>query len=103
MTKRIGAFPTRMFPAEKPGEWEATKIRQRHLPTLANGASNGSHPPPGADVDMPDAQDADGSTVKSKAPAVQPLEESSGSDPTYEDPTSEEGAIYPLRAGRIEN
>ena len=93
-----------MFPAEKPGEWEATKIRQRPAPPLANGPSNDSHPAPSIDVDMPDAQDADASTLKSEAPAVQPLEDSASSDPTYEeDATSEEGAVYPLRGGRIEN
>jgi actin-related protein 9 len=93
-----------MFPAEKQGEWEATKIRQRPAPTIANGAANGSHPQPSNDVDMPDAPEADSSVVKTEAPAVQPLEDSSASDPIYEeDPTSEEGAVYPLRGGRIEN
>lgn len=93
-----------MFPAEKQGEWEATKIRIRPPPTLTNGASNGSHPQPSTDIDMPDAHDADSSTVKTEAPAVQPPEDSLASDPTYEeDPTSEEGAVFPLRCGRIEN
>jgi actin-related protein 9 len=93
-----------MFPAEKAGEWEATKIRPRPAPTWTNGASNGGHAPPSTHVDMADAQDADASTLKSEAPAVQPLEDSSSSDLTYEDdPTSEEGAVYPLSGGRIEN
>ena len=93
-----------MFPAEKPGEWEAIKIRQRPAPSLTNGASNGGHTEPSPDIDMPDAHDADSSAIKTEAPAVQPLEDSLASDPTYEeDPISEEGAVYPLRGGRIEN
>jgi actin-related protein 9 len=93
-----------MFPAEKQGEWEATKIRKRLTPTSTNSASNGSHPQPNTDIDMLDANDTDSSAVKTEAPAVQPLEDTSGSDSTYEeDPTSDEGAIYPLRGGRIEN
>src|SRR5438045_3455966 len=98
-----------MFPAEKQGEWEATKIRERPAPPLTNGTANGtangtsndSRPQPSTDIDMPDAHDAHdagSSVVKSEAPAVQPLDESLSSDPTYEeDPTSEEGAVYPLR------
>jgi actin-related protein 9 len=93
-----------MFPAEKQGEWEATKIRKRLTSTSTNSASNGSHPQPNTDIDMLDANDTDSSAVKTEAPAVQPLEDTSGSDSTYEeDPTSDEGAIYPLRGGRIEN
>ena len=94
-----------MFPAEKQGEWEATKIRKRPAPPLTNGASNGGHPEPSIDIDMPDAQEADSSAaVKTEALAVQPLEDSLAGDATYEeDPVSEEGAVYPLRGGRIEN
>ena len=93
-----------MFPAEKPGEWEATKIRQKPAPSITNGASNGSHPQPSNDVEMPDALDTDSSAIKTEAPAVQPLEDHSTNEPSYEeDPTSEEGAVYPLRGGRIEN
>ena len=93
-----------MFPAEKQGEWEATKIRKRPAPHLTNGASNGGHPEPSIDIEMPDTHEADSSAVKTEAPAVQPLEDSLASDATYEeDPVSEEGAVYPLRGGRIEN
>jgi actin-related protein 9 len=97
-------FPTRMFPAEKPGEWEATKIRQKPAPSFTNGASNGSHPQPSNDVEMPDAVAIESSAIKTEAPAVQPLEDRSTNEPSYEeDPTSEEGAVYPLRGGHIEN
>lgn len=93
-----------MFPAEKAGEWEATKIRQRGGPASVNGTANGSHPEPTTDIDMPDAHSADVSLVKTEAPAVQAVDDPSGSEPTYEeDATSEEGAVCPLRGGRIEN
>ena len=92
-----------MFPASKEGEWEPTKIREKP-PSATNGASNVDRPPPTADVEMQDAPNGDAAVVKSEAPAVQPPEEATTIEPTYEeDPHSVESAVYPLRGGRIEN
>lgn len=91
-----------MFPADKHGEWEPTKIRPQPAPVITNGASNDTNSLP--DVEMQDASGADSSVVKTDAPAVQPPDESLPTDPTYEeDLESAEGAVYPLRSGRIEN
>ncbi len=93
-----------MFPASKEGEWEPTKIREKPPSSITKGASNGDHQPAAADVEMQDAPNGDISTVKTEAPAVQPPEEAITTEPTYEeDPHSIEGAVYPLRGGRIEN
>jgi actin-related protein 9 len=93
-----------MFPGEKPGEWEPTKIR----PTMTTAASsmtdgatvNGTHPP---DTDMTDALKPE---PTSEAEADQKAEETADAKEvtTYEEvPTSDEGAVYPLINGRVEN
>ena len=82
-----------MFPAEKKGEWEPTRIRERKTidtskKTEASGNSDG-------DITMGEANGTtDGQTAA----------DDQDDDPKFEeDPTSEEGAIYPLRDGRIVN
>lgn len=74
-----------MFPAEKKGEWEPMKVRERKVtkPSTSNGASaNGD-----GDVTMDDGQ-----------AGTEPQEE----EVLYEeDPSNEEGAVYPLNNGRI--
>ena len=93
-----------MFPAEKEGEWEPTKIREKVTSLLTNGAPNGNHPQSIPDVEMQDEPEASPQTAISDAPAVQPPLETSTITPTYEeDPTSLEGAVYPLQQGRIEH
>jgi actin-related protein 9 len=108
-----------MFPGPNPGEWEPTRIRSAANMTngtavngtavngttvngtTVNGTTvNGTNPP---EVDM------------SEAPKVTPVSEAQGDedaeDPaaadaamTYEeDPTSTEGAVYPLKGGHIED
>ncbi|OXV11498.1 hypothetical protein Egran_00744 [Elaphomyces granulatus] len=104
-------FPTRMFPAEKKGEFEPYKVRERRREAHStNGA--------GIDVDMRDASaPADKgetkvalqSTPKLKAAdgvAVTNKEQNSKSplpeEVVYEeDIVSMEGAIYPMQNGRI--
>ncbi len=97
-----------MFPGAKPGEWESTKIRSAPPAALSmtsgaavHGATvNGTNPP---EVDMRDALKP---APMSEAQGQDNVEESSNADAvaTYEeDPTSSEGAVYPLRNGQIEN
>ena len=74
---------TRMFPAETEDEWEPFKVREK--PRTKPRESNGT-----ADVSLnePDGQDL--SIVEDEI--------------IYEeDPTSEEGAVYPIRDGRVVN
>ena len=80
-----------MFPAEKKGEWEATRIRERKATHTPNKPEANGH----ADVDITMGE-ANG-TVDGQTAA-----EDQEDDPKFEeDPTSEEGAVYPLRDGRI--
>ncbi|ERF71997.1 hypothetical protein EPUS_09363 [Endocarpon pusillum Z07020] len=96
-------FPTRMFPGTSPGEWEPTKIRSAaaSAPSMTNGTTvNGADPP---EVDMSDAPKPE---PTSEAQVVENLQEPDSTDAavTYEeDPTSTEGAVYPLKDGHIEN
>ncbi|KAJ5600811.1 hypothetical protein N7450_001878 [Penicillium hetheringtonii] len=99
-------FPTRMFPAEKPGEYEPHRIRK--VTTKVPAPSTTSNEPPKEDVEMKDAangataegnpagQDASGNTEKTEEETV---------EETYyeEDVFSEEGAVYPIQDGRIVN
>ena len=82
-----------MFPAEKPGEFEPVKVREkRTIKSLSanNATSNGA-----AEVLMIDAD------KEAKNGDHQPEEEE---DIIYEeDPTSDEGAVQPLMEGRIVN
>lgn len=80
-----------MFPAEKKGEWEATRIRERK-PTNTSSKSEANGHTDG-DITMGEAS----GSVDGQAAA-----EDQDDDPKFEeDPTSEEGAVYPLRNGRI--
>ena len=79
-----------MFPAEKKGEWEATRIRERKSTNTSKTEPNGHTD---GDITMAEA----GATVDGQG-AVEDQDD----DPKFEeDPTSEEGAVYPLRDGRI--
>ena len=82
-----------MFPAEKKGEWEATRIRERKATNTSHKTETNGHVD--GDVTM---GEANGSTDGQAAA------EDQEDDPKFEeDPTSEEGAVYPLRNGRIED
>jgi actin-related protein 9 len=91
-----------MFPAEKEGEWEPHKICSKTVTSVAKGniAANGAHAP---DTEMKDVSNTNGDTsLSTDPPAVQPPEDSSTA--VYEDDLlSTEGAVYPIREGRIEN
>ncbi|KAL8671771.1 MAG: hypothetical protein Q9168_003742 [Polycauliona sp. 1 TL-2023] len=78
---------TRMFPAEKKGEWEPLKVHERKITKHKQDAA-----PEPADGDT-----AMGGTDGETDPIV--VEE----EDTYfeEDPTTEEGAVYPIREGRV--
>ena len=80
-----------MFPAEKKGEWEATRIRERKPTNTSNKTEPNGH--------------ADGDITMGEATGTtdpQAAAEEQDDDPKFEeDPTSEEGAVYPLRDGRI--
>ena len=80
-----------MFPAEKKGEWEATRIRERKVTNTGNKPEANGHAD--GDITMGEANGAmDGHAGT----------EDREDDPKFEeDPTSEEGAVYPLRNGRI--
>ena len=80
-----------MFPAERKGEWEATKIRERKITKPSNTTESNGHAD--GDVTMGETN----GTVDGQGAA-----EDQEDDPKFEeDPTSEEGAVYPLRDGRI--
>ena len=80
--------PTRMFPAETKGEWEPMKVRERRAtkPPIHHGVNCASGHADG-DVKMEDVNGA--------------IEEQEDETHFEEDPTSEEGAVYPLQNGRI--
>ena len=93
-----------MFLGLKPGEWEPTKIRSAAAPT-ATSMTNGntvdrSHQP---DTEMTDTPKIEST---SEPQADQKQEETANLDTVAiyeEDSTSEEGAVYPLKDGQIEN
>ena len=80
-------IPTRMFPAEKEGEWEPFKIREKR------GAKS--------------RESIDGTNLANGDVAMGEIDGSVNGDHADEeifyedDPTSEEGAVYPLRDGRV--
>ncbi|KAJ5152776.1 uncharacterized protein N7482_009254 [Penicillium canariense] len=111
-------FPTRMFPAEKKGEYEPYRIREKRQELkVSNGNSASKDMPPMEDVEMKDAQSSaqDGTgNVESTEKAGRPEgENAEGADKTEEstrtveeifyeeDVTSDEGAVYPIQNGRI--
>lgn len=97
-----------MFPGPKPGEWEPSKVRSTApvsssttSGTAVNGTQvNGSHAP---EVEMIDAPKPGPTT---EAQHDENVEETAPADTTVtyeEDPTSAEGAVYPLKDGQIDN
>lgn len=93
-----------MFPGPKPGEWEPSKIRNAAAPA-PKGLSNGNI------VDgtkQPDVEMTDVPTIEStlESQTDQKHEETANGETMIiyeEDPTSKEGAIYPLKDGQIDN
>jgi len=93
-----------MFPAEKEGEWEPTKIRSVATSSPPKHPDSNQDANQTADVEMKDEAETADAGVAADAPATQPPEETSAQEPTYEeDPHSVEGAVYPVRGGRVEN
>ncbi|PWY85031.1 chromatin remodeling complex subunit [Aspergillus heteromorphus CBS 117.55] len=110
-------FPTRMFPAEKKGEYEPYRIRERRQEVQV---SNGIDAPKD-DVDMKDPESAPQEAVKPETTEKPEGSEQAGdaqkpdgqetngeaqqhttTEIFYEeDVTSDEGAVYPLQDGRI--
>lgn len=83
-----------MFPAEKKGEWEPLKIRERKI--LRQSATN-EH----ADAKNGDAKlDNPNGAADRPEPRIEDPEEEVLFE---EDPTTEEGAVFPLQAGRVVN
>ena len=82
-----------MFPAEKKGEWEPLKVRERKIPrshTLneADGHTKG-------DVPMGEAKEE-------RAETEDKAEIADEEETVYEeDPTTEEGAVWPIQDGRV--
>ncbi|KAJ5774872.1 hypothetical protein N7457_009768 [Penicillium paradoxum] len=99
-------FPTRMFPAEKKGEYEPYRVHERRQVVKVNNGTEAPKP----DVEMKDAEpvaaDSAPATEDTTKPDGNP-EENGESAKTIEevfyeeDPTSDEGAIYPIENGRI--
>ncbi|KAJ5377975.1 uncharacterized protein N7496_005384 [Penicillium cataractarum] len=106
-------FPTRMFPAQKKGEFEPYRVRERRQPVASsNGNGAPKNEPPKTDVEMKDAESTgqDGADKTEPAEnAEKPAEENTeGAEKTEvqetfyeEDVTSDEGAVYPIVGGRI--
>ncbi|KAI4213178.1 MAG: hypothetical protein LQ351_004124 [Letrouitia transgressa] len=76
-------IPSRMFPAEEKGKWEPHLIRERPMPKAKVANEDAS------------MTDGDGPAIEDEVENVE--------DALYEDLLSDEGAIYPIRAGRIVN
>ncbi|KAJ5930928.1 hypothetical protein N7466_006421 [Penicillium verhagenii] len=90
-------FPTRMFPGEKKGEFEPYKVRERKREVKV---SNDANAPKAPEVELKNGEDA----------AAAPQNGSNGTEEAEkpveqiyfeEDVSSEEGAVYPIRDGRI--
>ena len=88
-----------MFSAEKPGEFEPMKVRERR--TTKPAQTNGADAPDPSNTLMPDAAP---SAERQEATAQQEAQGEQEDQIQYEeDPTSEEGAIHPIIEGRIAN
>lgn len=84
---------SRMFPAEKKDEWEPLKVREKRV--VRQPIDHEANHSNGGDATMKDATGNDNIDLK-----LDDLEE----ETLYEeDPTSEEGALYPLQSGRVTN
>ncbi|KAJ5131126.1 uncharacterized protein N7515_007165 [Penicillium bovifimosum] len=101
-------FPTRMFPAEKKGEYEPYRVREKRREVKV---SNGTEAPK-PDVEMKDAEPAAVEGAPAAEGPVKPEDgtQENGNEETTktieevyyeEDPASDEGAIYPIENGRI--
>ncbi|KAL8748955.1 MAG: hypothetical protein Q9184_007011, partial [Pyrenodesmia sp. 2 TL-2023] len=80
---------TRMFPAEKKGEWEPLKVRERKVTKRRH--------------DVP-PEPVDGDTAMANGDGVaKNVENEIKEEESYfeEDTTTEEGAVYPIRQGRV--
>lgn len=78
-----------MFPAEKKGEWEPVKVREKKVRKVSG--ADGANSKPDGDVTMTDAD------------AETKLEDMEEETVYEEDLTTEEGAVYPLQDGRVVN
>ncbi|KAL3479669.1 actin-domain-containing protein [Aspergillus californicus] len=105
-------FPTRMFPAEKQGEYEPYRIRERRqelkagngfnapkedveMKEAAQGTENADAPKTeNAEQTKPETENADGEAKEGEGQKIEEI--------FYEeDVASDEGAIYPMENGRI--
>ena len=83
-----------MFPAEKKGEWEPLKVRERKIVKLADAE------------EITDTKNGDTKTGDASGPGDKPVPRTGDAEEEVlyeEDPTTEEGAVFPLQAGRIVN
>ncbi|KAG0158683.1 hypothetical protein PDIDSM_6202 [Penicillium digitatum] len=94
-------FPTRMFPAEKKGEYEPHRVHERRQEVKANNGTDA----PKRDVEMKDAEPAASTetTVKTDENTQDDGEPTKTIEEVFyeEDLASDEGAIYPIENGRI--
>ncbi|KAK2760026.1 Actin-like protein arp9 (SWI/SNF complex component arp9) [Arachnomyces sp. PD_36] len=95
-------FPTRMFPAEKKGEWEPHRVREKKVqvtkPAPAAPAPAAAAPDGGADAQKEDQEMKDADAAPTTDSATEVKEE----ETVYEeDLSSDEGAVYPLVNGAI--
>ncbi|KAL8949586.1 MAG: hypothetical protein Q9222_004322 [Ikaeria aurantiellina] len=81
---------TRMFPAEKKGEWEPLRVRERKVVRRRTDAA-------------PEPQSGDTVMAGTEEPASDIPNGIEEEEDTYfeEDPTTEEGAVYPIQQGRV--
>lgn len=101
-----------MFPAEKKGEYEPYRIRERRHEVKVSNGTNGAEAPK-EDVEMKDAAGSDAQNGDAEKTDKTEGAEANGTEKTEEptktveeifyeeDVTSEEGAIYPIQNGRI--
>lgn len=99
-------FPTRMFPAEKKGEYEPYRVHERRQEVKVNNGTEAPKP----DVEMKDAEPAVAEGTPATEDAVKSDENTQNNGESTktieevfyeEDPASDEGAIYPIENGRI--
>ncbi|KAJ5615326.1 hypothetical protein N7537_000440 [Penicillium hordei] len=99
-------FPTRMFPAEKKGEYEPYRVHERRQEVKVDNGTDAPKP----DVEMKDAEPAAADGTAATETTVKTGENTQDNDESAktieevfyeEDPASDEGAIYPIENGRI--
>jgi actin-related protein 9 len=101
-------FPTRMFPAQKEGEYEPYRIRERRHEVKVSNGNGAPKEAPKEDVEMKDAESAGQDGVnKAEGQGADGAEKTEEKTQTIEevlyeeDVTTEEGAVYPIQDGRI--